>query len=68
MRVQVKIGDVEVVMAEENQRTSKEFDDALKLQCQTLAQMLYEKYMQNKSNDEESNDQKDNDTNQMWQI
>lgn len=45
MKVCIKIGEVEVTIAEENQRTSREFDDRIQLKCLTTAKELYEKYM-----------------------
>ena len=46
MKVCIKIGEVEVTIAEENQRTSREFNDRIQLECLTMAKDLYEKYIQ----------------------
>ena len=46
MKIAIKIGEVEVTIAEENERTSREFDDRIQLECLTMAKDLYEKYIQ----------------------
>ena len=46
MKISIKIGEVEVTIAEEHQLTTRKYDEDMHLKCKTIAQELYEKYME----------------------
>lgn len=46
MKISIKIGEVEVTIAEERQLTTRKYDEDMHLKCKIIAQELYEKYME----------------------
>jgi hypothetical protein len=48
MKITIKIGEVEVTIAEEHQLTKRSYDEDMHLKCRTIAQELYEKYMEDR--------------------